>query len=266
MKIKYLTLAVFAAILSVSSPANAGGVLPPPVVTETIARGMVELGLISFSDAARLLRLSQTGTIQMGTISPRLERAFSEFARMRAESDPLTKLKARNWELYEEALSSRILRPGDGALDASPSMQVPMAGDDLIVPSSFHMTDTSAAFGDTDIAVAAAGDGKALRRAGEKKSPKNVDGGATVPVPSTISGNDDAFATFNVLNGKLEIGSIAKSKYFSVKGGEANLYKWGTVGALAAYCDNSKCKAEFLKKAIELDELLKTLNKSDLPN
>ncbi|MCW2218299.1 outer membrane lipoprotein SlyB [Bradyrhizobium japonicum] len=49
-------------------------------------------------------------------------------------------------------------------------------------------------------------------------------------------------AEFNVLDGKLKVGTIKKTRQLEIKGGEINAYKAGTVGSAAVYCGVTNCQ------------------------
>ena len=46
---------------------------------------------------------------------------------------------------------------------------------------------------------------------------------------------------FNVLDGKLKIGSLKKFSGIEIEGGEINLYRTVSVGTAAAYCGTTEC-------------------------
>jgi hypothetical protein len=76
--------------------------------------------------------------------------------------------------------------------------------------------------------------------------------------------------TFNVTNGKLEIGTLKTSKYIELKGGEINVYHLVIVGVAGLYCAKQECRKEMLHILFEdtmdskdVEESLETARKAN---
>jgi hypothetical protein len=74
---------------------------------------------------------------------------------------------------------------------------------------------------------------------------------------------------FNVLDGKLKIGSLKKFPGIEIEGGEINLYKTASAGAGAAYCGTTECLKTagrwFVNEVVKAKELAEGIQKVTEP-
>lgn len=74
---------------------------------------------------------------------------------------------------------------------------------------------------------------------------------------------------FNVLDGKLKIGSLKKFPGIEIEGGEINLYKIGSAGVGAAYCGTAECLKTagrwFVNEVVKTKELAEGIQKVTEP-
>ncbi|MGY4409136.1 hypothetical protein ACVWW4_000872 [Bradyrhizobium sp. LB7.1] len=77
---------------------------------------------------------------------------------------------------------------------------------------------------------------------------------------------------FNVLDGKLKVGSLKKFPGIEIEGGEVNVYKAAAAGSAAAYCGATACfkaagglLANELLKVNELIDMVETVSKAKQP-